>query len=72
MNPDLDLLAPVIAYHGTGHGSEGSGSGPWLLFVVLGIFATLGWLVFSELTPRKTALTAAGAWVVGLAVFFVL
>lgn len=71
MTLELDLLTPMIAYHGTGHAQGGSGSGPWLLFVVVGIFATLGWLMFSTLKFRDTVLTTAGAWVVGLALIIV-
>ena len=70
----LDPSSPLtlLGYHGTTHGGGEGSSSPWLLIVVLGLAATAGWLVFSELRWRNTVLTAAGAWIVGLGMLFAL
>lgn len=69
---DAASLLTVLAYHGTTHGSGGGSSSPSLLIIVLGLAATAGWLIFSELRWRNTVLTAASAWIVGLGMLFAL
>ena len=64
------MMAPelvVIAYHGT----QGGGSGAsWPLFLFLGMAATAGWLLFSQLRWRHTVMVAAAGWLVGFALTF--
>lgn len=68
----MTWITSVLAYHDTGHGGGGSSSSWTLLIVVLGLFATAGWLIFSELEFRNTVLTAAGGWATGLALLFLI
>ncbi|MDZ7679636.1 MAG: hypothetical protein U5K29_13930 [Acidimicrobiales bacterium] len=69
----MTWITSVLAYHGTGHGGGGDGSSSWtLLIVVLGLFATAGWFIFSELQFRNTVLAAVGAWSTGLALLFLM
>jgi hypothetical protein len=56
----------LIAYHD----SQGGTSGLALLFVFVGLLATAGWLIFSELEWRHTVLITVAGWVVGLALTF--
>ncbi len=60
----------ILAYHGT-HG-EGGGPGPVAAILVLGVFVTVGWLLFSNLTFRTTVVSAVGGWLAALALLFVL
>jgi len=55
-----------IAYHG----GQGGGSGLALLAVFVGIVATAGWLIFSELEWRHTVAITVAGWAVGLGLTF--
>lgn len=57
--------AAVLAYHGT----QGGSNLP-MLFVFLGVLATAGWLIFSQLQWRNTVLIAVAGWVVLLGLTF--
>lgn len=60
--PVPHLFTPaMLAYHGTTH-TSGSGSVA-VLFVFLGILATAGWLIFSELRWRHTILVTVAGWI---------
>lgn len=63
------LLLDMLAYHGT-H-SEGAGNGLAILLVFLGVIATAGWLIFSELKWAHTVSVAAGGWAAGLTLAWV-
>jgi hypothetical protein len=52
------------------HGGQGGGSGLALLAVFVGLIATAGWLIFSELEWRNTVLITLAGWAVGLALTF--
>ncbi|MEX2533756.1 MAG: hypothetical protein WD360_07295 [Nitriliruptoraceae bacterium] len=60
----------VIANHGI-HAPSGGGNFA-VLFVFLGVLATAGWLIFSELRWAQTVTITVAGWVAGLAVMFVL
>lgn len=67
--PVPHVLTPAMfAYHGTTH-TSGSGS-MTVLFVFLGVLATAGWLIFSELRWRHTVLVTVAGWVAVLALSF--
>jgi len=62
------LMSALMAYH---DGVQRSGSGNLtVLFVFLGVLATAGWLIFSELRWRNTLLVTAAGWVIVLALSF--
>ena len=62
------LTSALMAYH---DGVQRSGSGNLtVLFVFLGVLATAGWLIFSELRWRNTLLVTAAGWVIVLALSF--
>ena len=62
------LASTLIAYHDSAHGG-GSGN-LTLLFVFVGVIATAGWLIFSEMKWRNTLLVSAAGWVVVLGLSF--
>ncbi len=55
-------VSAIIAYHG----SQCGDSSLALLFVFLGVLATAGWLIFSELEWRHTVMVTVGGWAAGL------
>ena len=69
---DPSSLLSVIAYHDRTHGGGDNTSSLSLLLIVLGLAATAGWFIFSELRWRNTVLTAVAGWVIGLGMLFVL
>lgn len=58
----LDLLA----YHRRGD----DGGGIAVLLVFIGVLATAGWLIFSELRWSHTVSTTIAAWVAGIGLYF--
>lgn len=62
------LTSALIAYHDGAH-SGGSGN-LTVLFVFLGVIATAGWLIFSEMKWRNTLLVSAAGWVVVIGLSF--
>ena len=62
------FMSALLAYHGTTHG--GGSGGMAVLFVFLGVLATAGWLIFSELRWRNTLLITTAGWVVVLTLSF--
>lgn len=59
-----------VANHGTT--ARHDGGNLLVLFVFLGILATAGWLIFSELRWAQTVAITVGGWAAGLTVAFVL
>ena len=58
----------VLAYHDT----QAAGGNLAILFVFIGVLATVGWVMFSRLEWRNTVMVAVAGWVAGLVVTFVL
>jgi len=59
-----------VANHGTTVGNDDGNL--IVLFVFLGVLASAGWLIFSELRWAHTVAITVGGWAAGLTVFFVL
>ncbi len=66
MSSTASNLSVLLAYHD----GQSGGSGLPLLVVFVGILATAGWLIFSELEWRNTVLITVAGWVVGLGLTF--
>ena len=68
--------ATLLAYHDGTSGGGGGGAAPGgsmvLLFVFLGVLATAGWLIFSEMRWATTVTIAAVGWVAGIALMFLI
>ena len=58
----------LLAFH-DGQGA-GEGGGIAILLVFVGVLATTGWLIFSELRWRHTVSVTAAAWVAGIGLYF--
>ncbi len=67
MTPLTTALAPLLAYH---QGTAGGGN-MLVLILFLGILATAGWLIFSELDWNKTLAVTGAGWAAILTVAFV-
>ncbi len=65
--PIADVATRVLLAY---HDSQGGNSSLVLLFVFLGVVATAGWLIFSELEWRHTVMVTVGGWVAGLVLTF--
>lgn len=66
MSATASASSVLLAYHG----GQGGDSGLALLVVFVGIVATAGWLIFSELEWRTTVLITVAGWVLGLGLTF--
>jgi type IV secretory pathway VirB2 component (pilin) len=55
-----------LAYHGTQTG----GGNLAILFVFIGVIATVGWLIFSKLSWRNTVIVTVAGWIGGLVLTF--
>lgn len=67
--PIVSLLPSIfVAYHDR---SGGGTSGAVVLFVFLGVVATAGWLIFSELRWRTTVAVTVAGWAALITLLFV-
>ena len=67
MSALTDTTTPLFAYH---QGSAGGGN-MLVLILFIGILATAGWLIFSELDWNKTLAVTGAGWAAILTVSFV-
>lgn len=65
----LLAMSTFLAYHGSHAGDDGGNLA--VLFVFLGVVATAGWLIFSELRWVHTVSVAVAGWTAGLSLAFI-